>query len=60
VEPGNLLLLGYTEETPVISAPGCYRSTKTNVVDLMLPPLLARYRITASEVAGLGNGGLLS
>lgn len=46
VEPGNLMLLGYKDDIPVISAPGCFRSTKPNVLDLMLPPLLARYRIS--------------
>jgi molybdenum cofactor cytidylyltransferase len=59
VEPGNLFLLGYKEETPIVSAPGCFRSTKPNVVDLVLPPLLARYRVSGWEVACLGHGGLL-
>jgi molybdenum cofactor cytidylyltransferase len=59
VEPGNLLMLAYKDEVPVISAPGCFRSAKPNVVDLILPPLLARYRVTSWEVACLGHGGLL-
>ena len=59
VEPGNLFLLGYKDDIPVVSAPGCFRSTKPNVVDLVLPPMLARYRISGWEVAGLGHGGLL-
>lgn len=59
VEPGNLLLMGYCGEVPVISAPGCYRSTKPNVLDLLLCPLLARYRISGWEIACLGHGGLL-
>jgi molybdenum cofactor cytidylyltransferase len=60
VEPGNLLLLGYKDDIPVVSAPGCYRSAKPNVLDLVLPPMLARYRITHWEIAGLGHGGLLT
>ncbi len=60
VEPGNLLLLGYKDDIPVIAAPGCFRSAKPNVVDLILPPLLARYRVTGWEVACLGHGGLLA
>ncbi len=60
VEPGNLLLLAYAGDVPVLSAPGCFRSPKPNVVDLLLPPLLARYRVSASEVATLGHGGLLA
>ena len=60
VEPGNLFLLGYRDEIPVVSAPGCFRSAKTNVVDLVLPPLLARYRVSGWELACLGHGGLLA
>ncbi|HEY1760222.1 MAG TPA: molybdopterin-binding protein [Bryobacteraceae bacterium] len=60
VEPGNLLLLGYKDDIPIISAPGCFRSAKTNVVDLVLPPMLARYRISGWEIACLGHGGLLA
>ena len=60
VEPGNLLLLGYKDDIPVVSAPGCFRSAKPNVVDLILPSMLARYRITGWEIAGLGHGGLLA
>jgi hypothetical protein len=59
VEPGNLLLLCYAGETPVVTAPGCFRSPRSNVVDMILPPLLARYRVTAREVSALGLGGLL-
>ena len=60
VEPGNLLLLGYKNDIPLISAPGCFRSAKPNVVDLILPPALARYRVSGWEIAGLGHGGLLA
>jgi len=60
VEPGNLFLLGYKDDVPVVSAPGCFRSAKPNVVDLMLPPMLARYRVSGWEVAFLGHGGLLA
>ncbi len=60
VEPGNLLLLGYKDDVPIVSAPGCFRSAKPNVVDIVLPPMLARYRVSGWEVACLGHGGLLA
>jgi molybdenum cofactor cytidylyltransferase len=60
VEPGNLLLLAYKDDIPIVSAPGCFRSAKSNVVDLMLPPLLARYHVSGWEVGCLGHGGLLA
>jgi molybdenum cofactor cytidylyltransferase len=59
VEPGNLMLMGYKDEVPVISAPGCFRSLKPNIIDLMLPPMMARYRVSTWEIACLGHGGLL-
>jgi molybdenum cofactor cytidylyltransferase len=59
VEPGNLLLLAFKEEIGIVSAPGCFRSIRPNVVDLVLPPLLARYRVSGWEVGALGHGGLL-
>jgi len=60
VEPGNLLLLSYKDDVPIVSAPGCFRSAKPNVVDLLMPALLARYRVTGWEIACLGHGGLLA
>lgn len=60
VEPGNLLLMGYKDDVPIMSAPGCFRSLKANVIDLMLPPLIARYRVSTWEVSCLGHGGLLN
>lgn len=60
VEPGNLMLMAYKDDVPVVSAPGCFRSAKPNVVDLILPPLLARYRLASWEIGALGHGGLLA
>src|SRR6204780_2599291 len=60
VEPGNLLLMGYKDDIPIMSAPGCFRSLKPNVIDLMLPPMMARYRVSTWELACLGHGGLLN
>jgi molybdenum cofactor cytidylyltransferase len=60
VEPGNLMLLSYKDDTPIVSAPCCFRSAKPNVLDLILPPMMAKYRISGWEIACLGHGGLLS
>lgn len=59
VEPGNLMLLSYKDDVPIVSAPCCFRSNKPNVLDLLLPPMLAKYRISSWEIAALGHGGLL-
>jgi len=60
VEPGNLMMLCYKDDIPIISAPCCFRSAKPNVLDLVLPPVLAKYRISGWEIACLGHGGLLN
>jgi molybdenum cofactor cytidylyltransferase len=59
VEPGTLLLLGYKDDVPILSAPGCFRSAKPNVLDFVLPPMLAKYRLSSWDIASLGQGGLL-
>ena len=59
VEPGHLLLMSYRQDIPILSAPGCFRSLKPNVIDVILPPLMAQYRVSTWEVACLGHGGLL-
>lgn len=59
VDPGNLLMLGYLGKIPVLGAPGCVRSPKPNIVDLVLPRLLAGDRLTQMDIVSLGHGGLL-
>jgi molybdenum cofactor cytidylyltransferase len=59
VDPGNLLMLGYVRDVPVVGAPGCARSPKRNIVDLVLPRLLAGERLVRRDVVALGHGGLL-
>ena len=60
VEPGNLLLLGQLAGVPVIGAPGCIRGHSRNVVDELLPRIVADFLPTAHDVYALANGGLLS
>ncbi|MCC7451987.1 MAG: molybdopterin-binding protein [Anaerolineae bacterium] len=59
VDPGSLLMLGYIGDTPVIGAPGCIKSLKTNVIDWVLPRLLAGERLTRADLVVMGHGGLL-
>jgi molybdenum cofactor cytidylyltransferase len=59
VEPGNLLMLAQLEGVPVVGLPGCARSPKENVVDWVLPVLLAGDPLDAVDVAGMGYGGLM-
>lgn len=59
VDPGNLLMLAYLDKIPILGAPGCVRSQKTNVIDWVLPPLLAGDRLTRRDIIQMGHGGLL-
>lgn len=59
VDPGNLLLLAFAGSVPIVGAPGCARSPQQNIVDLVLPRLLAGDRIPREEIVLLGHGGLL-
>lgn len=60
VDPGNMLLLGRKGTTPIVGVPGCARSLKPSGLDWVLERLVANLRITASDFARLGVGGLLS
>jgi molybdenum cofactor cytidylyltransferase len=59
VDPGNLLMLAYINDVPVVGAPGCARSKKINIVDWILPRLLVGDRLTRRDIVQLGHGGLL-
>lgn len=59
VDPGNLLMVAYLGDQPILGAPGCARSRKVNVVDWALPRLLAGDRLTRADITSLSVGGLL-
>lgn len=59
VDPGNLLLLGHLDETPVVGVPSCARSPKLNGFDWVLARLLAGFAVTGRDVMNMGVGGLL-
>ena len=59
VEPGNLLLYGNLEQTPLIGLPGCAKSASLNGLDLLLPRLAAGLPLQRRDLTRLGVGGLL-
>lgn len=59
VEPGNLLALAYHGPKWILCAPGCAKSIKANIVDLLLPRLMAGEQLAAADIAEMGLGGLL-
>jgi molybdenum cofactor cytidylyltransferase len=59
VDPGNLLLLGRLDGTPVIGLPSCAGSLKLNGFDWVLERCLAGLNVTSADIAAMGQGGLL-
>ena len=59
VDPGNLLFIGRIHGVEVIGLPGCARSSALNGADWVLSRLACGVAVTASDIAGMGVGGLL-
>jgi molybdenum cofactor cytidylyltransferase len=59
VDPGNLLVLGYVGTMAVLGAPGCIKSPRSNVIDMLLPRLLTGERLRRADLVQMGHGGLM-
>lgn len=59
VDPGNLLLLAHTGETPIIGLPGCAKSPKLNGFDWVLERIAAGLSVGSDDIMSMGSGGLL-
>ena len=63
VDPGNLLMLARHDAGPrsvqIIGAPGCARSPKRNIIDLVIPRLLVGDYLTKIDIVQMGIGGML-
>ncbi|MDF2928250.1 molybdopterin-binding protein [Anaerospora sp.] len=58
VLPGAMFMLAYLDEVAVMGMPACGMYAKTTVLDLLFPRILAGERITKSDIANMGYGGL--
>lgn len=59
VLPGAMFLLSYYQgNIPVVGLPGCVMYARRTIFDLVLPRLMADDKVTAEELADLGEGGL--
>ena len=57
-QPGNMTLMAYLGDIPVMGVPGAAISLPTTIFDVMLPQVFARVKFTHEELIGLGDGGL--
>lgn len=59
VLPGAMFLLSYAKDgRPIAGLPGCVMYSKRTIFDLVLPRLMADVKISAEDLADLGEGGL--
>lgn len=57
-QPGNMTLVAYLDDIPVLGVPGAAISLPTTIFDVLLPQIFAGDKITKEELIGLGDGGL--
>ncbi|HLO76768.1 MAG TPA: molybdopterin-binding protein, partial [Magnetospirillum sp.] len=58
-DPGNLLVLAHLDAVPVVTLPGCARSSKPNGLDWVLARIAADIPIKPADIMRMGAGGLL-
>jgi hypothetical protein len=58
VLPGAMFMVAYLGAVPVLGIPACGMYAARTVLDLILPRVLAGEKISRSEIASLGHGGL--
>lgn len=57
-QPGNMTLVAYLGEIPVLGVPGAAVSLPTTIFDVLLPQIYAGVPFIREDLVRLGNGGL--
>ena len=57
-QPGNMTLVAYLGDVPILGVPGAAIKLPTTIFDVLLPQIFAGDRITKEELINLGDGGL--
>lgn len=57
-QPGNMTLVAYLGDVPILGVPGAAISLPTTVFDVLLPQIFAGQELTKEELIALGDGGL--
>lgn len=57
-QPGNMTLVAYLGDIPVLGVPGAAISLPTTIFDVLLPQLYTGIRFTKDDLIALGDGGL--
>lgn len=57
-QPGNMTLVAYLADIPILGVPGAAIKLPTTVFDVLLPQIFAEERITKEDLIALADGGL--
>ena len=57
-QPGNMTLMAYLGDVPVLGVPGAAVSLPTTIFDVLLPQVYAGVKFTRGDLLRLGDGGL--
>ena len=57
-QPGNMTLVAYLGDVPILGVPGAAIKLPTTVFDVLLPQIFAGDKITKEELTKLADGGL--
>jgi len=60
LQPGSMLMLAYRGKTAIFGLPGAVLHDARTSFDVLLPSVLARLKLTRSDIARLGVGGWLN
>jgi molybdenum cofactor synthesis domain-containing protein len=58
VLPGAMFLVAYFDDIPLLGCPACGLHHRTTILDLILPRILVGEKVTKTELALMGHGGL--
>ncbi len=57
-QPGNMTLVAYLDDIPVLGVPGAAISLPTTIFDVLLPQIFTGEPLTREDLIRLGDGGL--
>ena len=57
-QPGNMTLLAYLGDIPIMGVPGAAISLPTTMFDVLLPQTFTNLKLTKNDLVNLGDGGL--
>ncbi|MED9822382.1 MAG: molybdopterin-binding protein [Christensenellales bacterium] len=57
-QPGNMTLVAYLGDIPILGVPGAAISLPTTMFDVLLPQVFAGDKLTKQDLIRLGDGGL--